>query len=67
MNIAKAHQISSNLLQKSGIENPELESELLIRYVLSITRTEFYISKMNIMHNLKNKKTLKFSFRICLK
>ena len=46
MNIAKAHQISSNLLQKSGIENPELESELLIRYVLSITRTEFYISKM---------------------
>ena len=46
MNIAKAHLASSTLLKKVGIENPKLEAEVIIRYVLSITRTQFYMSLM---------------------
>ena len=44
MNISEAHLKWSRLLKKAGIQNPKLETEVLIRYVLDINRTSFYMS-----------------------
>ena len=47
MNISEAHLKWSRLLKKAGIQNSKLETEVLIRYVLDINRTSFYMSLLN--------------------
>jgi len=47
LNISEAHLKWSRLLKKAVIENSKLETEVLIRYVLDINRTDFYMSLLN--------------------
>tara|TARA_Y100001934_G_C12333261_1_gene766275 strand:- start:683 stop:1537 length:855 start_codon:yes stop_codon:yes gene_type:complete len=44
LNISESYRKSYNSLKKIGVKDPQLEAEVLIRHVLNISRTQFYIS-----------------------